>query len=92
MLRLLIKLPTRGRTEQFFSVLARYRALLSGRVPTRFVVSCDVNDPTMNSGPVCARMDKVPNLTYHFGPSRSKVEAINADVPWPPNWDVISSC
>ena len=88
-MRLLIKLPTRGRAERFFSTLQRYRALLSGKVPTRFVVTCDEDDTKMNTPIVRQRLAAVPNLTVFYGNSGSKVAAINADIPWPPDWDVI---
>lgn len=76
---LLVKFPTRGRPDKFFNVLDQYISLSrSGRV--RFVVSCDVDDPTMNNNDVRNRLAKYENLQVHFGNSKSKIQAINADM------------
>ncbi len=94
MLRLLIKLPTRGRREKVFAVIERYRALLSARVPVRFVVTCDLDDAEMNTQDVRSRMSTIPSLTLYYGTHHTKVEAVNADIPWqapgdPPSWDIL---
>lgn len=89
MMRLLIKFPTRGRPDQFFRTLGLYRAMLSGRHDVRFVVTCDADDAAMQTAAVHGRLRTTPNLNAYWGKHRNKVEAVNADVPWPPDWDVL---
>lgn len=78
-MNLLVKFPTRGRPEKFFSVLDKYRDLSrSGRV--RFVVTCDLDDETMNNEKVKACFAAYDNVEVHYGNSRTKIQAINADM------------
>lgn len=88
-LRLLIKLPTRQRRDQFFGVLEQYRRMLSGRVPVHFVITCDDDDEQMAAPNIRDHLGRFPNLTTCYGRHRTKVEAVNADIPWPPDWDVL---
>ena len=77
--KLLIKFPTRGRPDKFFNVLDKYVSLSrSGCV--RFVVSCDLDDNTMNNDVVREKLASYDNLEVHFGTSKTKIEAINADM------------
>ncbi len=79
-MKLLIKWPTRGRPDKFFAVLAKYRAMLSGRHIVRFVVTCDEDDASMNNPEVKGRLHAVPNLRFSFGRHAGKVAAINDDM------------
>jgi len=88
-MRLLIKFPTLKRRQKFFETLALYYAMLSGRTPVRFVITLNEDDPTMNNPEVRARLDGMPNLVYSYGMHRTKVEAVNADVPPLDEWDVM---
>jgi len=88
-MRLLVKFPSLGRPKKFFEVLAKYRAMLSARFPVRFVVTLNDDDKTMNNADVRARLDGIANLTYSYGMHRTKVEAVNADVPPYDEWDVM---
>ncbi|MFA6974029.1 MAG: hypothetical protein WC238_04820 [Parcubacteria group bacterium] len=54
----------------------------------RFVITCDLDDPEMNNPAIRAVMDDILNLEYHYGNSRTKIEACNADVP-PDGWDIL---
>ena len=55
----------------------------------RFVITLNEDDETMNNPEVRARLDSIPNLVYSFGAHRTKVEAVNADVPPHDDWDVL---
>src|ERR1700734_3117030 len=78
-MRLLIKFPTRGRPDQFFRVLQSYYDMsTSGEL--QFVVSCDADDESMNNAAVIERLRTYKNLEFYFGPSKSKIEAVNADI------------
>jgi len=77
--KLLIKFPTRGRPEKFFDVLEKYMSL-SRYHDVSFVVTCDLNDETMNNEKVKERLKAFGNVEVCFGNSRSKIEAVNADM------------
>lgn len=63
--------------------------MLSGRHPVRFVVSIDDNDTLMNSPIMQSFMGRQKNLTWHAGHSKSKVEAINADLDKLGDYDIL---
>lgn len=77
---LLIKIPTRSRPSQFFQVLDKYYENLSGEVPYLFLITCDVDDETMNCPEVRNRLMNYPNLDVYYSENRSKVEAYNRDI------------
>ena len=86
--RLLIKAPTRNRPEKFKEVLSKYIEYLSNNIPVRFVITCDSDDETMNNTEMRSWLDSVGDsvrknghtLVYHFGDSKSKIEAVNANL------------
>jgi hypothetical protein len=87
--RLLIKIPTRSRPERFFKMLDLYYAKLSKKIPYTFVISCDADDATMNNETVLRKLHRYPHLSYHFGNSKTKVEAYNADMDKHNDWDIL---
>jgi hypothetical protein len=78
-LRLLVKFPTRGRPEKFFKVLDMYRDMSRSK-NIRFVVTCDLDDVTMNNQIVIDRFRSYDDVEVHFGNSKTKIEAVNADM------------
>ncbi|MGH7145318.1 MAG: hypothetical protein ACREJ2_14495 [Planctomycetota bacterium] len=85
----LIKLPARARPEKCFAAIDRYLALLSGRHVCKILVSCDVDDETMNNAAVRERFRQYPTVEVRFGHSRSKVEANNADMDAAGDFEVL---
>jgi len=77
-LKILFKYPTRQRPEWFKETLNKYYEYMNGN--HRFIITCDIDDDSMNNDEMRAFMDNKPNLTYHFGSSRTKIEACNADI------------
>lgn len=77
-MNLLIKYATRGRPALFFSTLERLRGLAITQ--PKIVVSMDRSDMLMNSNKIRAALDQMPDVTYHYGESKTKVQAINADI------------
>ena len=77
---LLIKMPTRSRPHQFFRNLDLFYQNLSFKIPYQFLISCDLDDETMNNETVIRRLDSYPNLSYNFSDNSSKVEAFNRDI------------
>ena len=74
---LLIKFPTRSRPEKFKKVLQEYINNLSGSIPTRFVITMDNDDETMNTSEMRewldGLIDRNIDLVYHYGDSKTKV-------------------
>lgn len=77
---LLIKIPTRSRPEQFFKRLDIFYKKLSGKIPVEFLITCDLDDQTMNNYSVRERLKKYQNLHVYFGANKSKIDAYNADL------------
>ncbi len=77
--KILFKFPTRGRPAKFLGVLSRYYAFIRG-ARFEFLVSCDVDDETMNNPAMKERLSAFPNLRVSFSANKNKVEAINADM------------
>tara|TARA_R100000008_G_C3587183_1_gene173432 strand:+ start:3823 stop:4617 length:795 start_codon:yes stop_codon:yes gene_type:complete len=86
--KLLIKAPTRSRPEKFKEVFTKYVDFLSNNYPVRFVITCDSDDETMNNMEMRSWMDSMGDqvrknghtLVYHFGDSKNKIEAVNANM------------
>ena len=86
--KLLIKAPTRNRPDKFKEVFTRYVEYLSNNYPVRFVITCDSDDETMNNPEMRSWLDRMGDrvrksghtLVYHFGDSKNKIEAVNANM------------
>jgi hypothetical protein len=88
-MKLLIKFPTRGRKEMFFNVLNKYYEYLDDLENTKFVISCDEDDKTMNNYEVIEEFKNYKNLNFYFGDSKSKIEAVNSDLEKDEDYDII---
>lgn len=87
-LSLLIKFPSRERKTQFFTVLNRAQRLRM-RTNTRFLITLDSNDASMNNDQVRHVMDMWGNLKYIYGESKGKVDAINRDMEQAEDFDIL---
>ncbi len=95
-MKLLIKFPTRGRPDQVLPLLERYRDMLSGRHDVCFLITLDVDDPTMQNSVVMKRLNRLSegrsgiSSIVSIGNSKTKIQAVNADMDKAPSdWDVI---
>lgn len=79
-MKLLIKFPTRGRKDKFFSVLKKYYDLCEDKNNTHFLITLDEDDQEMNNPETKEHLGTYKNLTYIFGSSVSKIDAVNRDV------------
>jgi hypothetical protein len=79
-MKILFKFPTRNRPEKFFQVLDLYFQLLSNEYDFEFVISCDIDDKTMNNTNVIKKLKTYRNLTYYFDNNKTKIDAINANL------------
>jgi hypothetical protein len=91
-LKLLIKFPTRGRPDKFFQVLELYYQKATNKQNLAFAITCDLDDETMNNFKVHQKLEefkKKCKLIYFFGHSKTKVQAINADMEKLQGWDIL---
>ena len=87
--RILIKFPTRGRFDKFFSTLDLYYDKLSKKYPYHFVITCDEDDPVMNNPEAIQKLNTYPHLSYYFGYNKSKIEACNANLEKHLDFDIL---
>lgn len=91
-MKILIKFPTRQRPEKFFSALDKYISEAENISNIGFLITLDSDDVTMNNEQVIAQLDSYKEkvkLVYFFGESKSKIQAVNADVNRISNWDIL---
>jgi hypothetical protein len=88
-MKLLVKFPTRGRPDKFFTVLDRYYYGAKRKDLTSFLVTCDLDDASMNNDAVRQKLQGYKNLAVIYGNSKSKIEAVNADMIHAPEYDII---
>jgi len=89
-MHILVKFPTRGRPKIFLERLKEYAngALKPDKIS--FLVSYDADDFTMNQDVVAAAMKIHPDVTMVRGYSKTKIEAVNADIAnYGKPWDII---
>ncbi len=87
--KLLVKFPTLGRPDKFFTVLDRYYYGAKSKDLTSFLVTCDLDDASMNNDAVRQKLQGYKNLAVIYGNSKSKIEAVNADMIHAPEYDII---
>ena len=86
--KLIVKFPTRNRPDKFKQVFADYVNFLDDEYKTRFVITMDEDDETMNNEEIIAWFEEQKSaleerghsLIYHFGHSKTKIEACNANL------------
>lgn len=88
-MNILVKFPTRGRPDLFFNTLDIYYKQASVFHKMHFLVSIDNNDPYMNTDKVKAKLTTYVNLSFHLGDSKSKIDAVNRDMNFAPDYDII---
>ena len=86
-MKILYKYPTRDRILKFSKCLNRYLAFASSK-NHEFVITMDIDDSVMNCRDVKDNLDSIPNLQYFYGNNKSKIEAINANIPTT-DWDIL---
>lgn len=93
-MRILLKCPTRSRPTQFLSVLRKYVDLANRPDLLGVCVSCDADDASMSVADIQYSIKNITAPTawsgIFYGQSKSKIEAVNADmqsVPW--EWDIV---
>jgi len=87
-MKILFKYPTRSRPLKFAKCIHEYFRLMKNREDFEISISVDNDDPTMNNPSVIEFLEKIPNSTHKFSDNKSKIEAINADIP-ETDWDIL---
>lgn len=90
--KILIKFPTRGRPDKFFKGLDQYISKAKNLDRIAFLISLDADDVSMNNEIIINRLKNYQNkikLIYFFGNSKTKIEAINADMDKVSGWDIL---
>ena len=79
--KLLIKFPIRYRKDKFFETFSKYVDNLNDKENTRFIISIDEDDEIMNKEEIFEKIKNIySNIKICVGHSKSKIEAINADM------------
>lgn len=89
-MKILIKFPTKGRKNKFFTTLDTYYKMSNNTDSIHFLVTLDTNDEQMNSDEVRDKLSEYKNLQFFFGQSFSKINAINRDLEKVNfDWDIL---
>lgn len=88
-MKLLIKFPTRDRKNKFLLTLKKYYNFLSKKNDVHFLITMDEDDSEMNNDDIKEILNSYENLTYYYGNSKTKIEAINKDLEKITNWDIV---
>jgi len=86
--KILYKYPTRDRPLKFARCLNQYYKLMDQDSDFEFAITVDNDDPAMNNPETREFLNQVKNATYNFGDSKTKIEAINSDIP-DTDWDIL---
>jgi hypothetical protein len=78
--KILFKYPTRERPNLFRNTLNTWIKLLSNKFDHEFIITMDNNDKTMNNDIFRRYLDGIPKLKYFYGDSKTKIEAVNANM------------
>lgn len=90
-MKILLKCPTRSRPKKILETLGLYIRMASQLDRLGVAVSCDDDDPTMQTTPELESL--LSRCAWHKvfrSPNRSKIEACNAnmhDIEW--DWDIV---
>lgn len=79
-MNILIKFPSRGRPDKFKFSLNQYINKCSNNHTLYFICSFDEDDLSMNNDEIKNYLSQYVNLSYYYGNSKSKIEAINSNI------------
>lgn len=86
--RILYKYPTRERPLKFFESLDNFYRLVT-HDDYVIVVTLDVDDPTATTDEFKKRILEYPKLQAFWGTSTGKISALNRDIVFFDNWDIL---
>lgn len=87
-MKLLIKFPTRSRSEKALSVLRRYVEYADDAANIQFLVTLDEDDESITPT-FLEELSQLPNCMYVIGQSKGKIHACNRDMKFAPFFDIL---
>jgi hypothetical protein len=87
-MKILYKYPTRQRPEKFMACLEIYYQMMSGG-DYEFIVTLDADDVSMQTPEMKDYLSRQKNLNVFTGDSRTKIQAMNADIDKCESWDLL---
>ncbi len=79
--KILFKYPSRNRPERFFASLDSLVNNVADKAYYHVACTLDTDDETMNNDEVIKRLYEYENVSIQWGLSKSKIHAINRNVP-----------
>lgn len=86
-MKILFKYPTRQRSLKFLNCISSYYEKIKNN-NFEIILSIDHDDFEMNNEKMISHIKGLENLNYCIGNSKSKIEAINANIP-STEWDIL---
>jgi len=88
-MKILVKFPTRGRKNKFFNVLKKYQTLANNLDNMLFLITIDEDDIEMNNPNCLEILSTFKNCKVVVDYSSSKVHAVNRDMNYAKDWDIL---
>lgn len=87
-MKILFKYPSRQRPDRFFEGVDNITQLIVDKENYEISCTLDLDDATMNNASIIQRIHSYPKISISWGHSKSKIDAINRNVP-ESGWDII---
>jgi hypothetical protein len=88
-MKILVKFPTRNRKTKFFNVLKIYQTLANNLDNMLFLITIDEDDIEMNNSDCLEILSTFKNCKVVVDYSSSKVHAVNRDMNYAKDWDIL---
>jgi hypothetical protein len=86
---ILIKFPSRSRPDKLISTFQSYISKANNPSYLKSLISLDKDDPTVTEE-LCNRLKNIHhNVTIHIGESKGKIGAVNRDMEYSGNYDIL---
>lgn len=87
-MKILFKFPSRSRPEKFFACIENIIEM-ARHDDYSIQATLDADDSTMTTDEVKERISLYPNVKAFWGLSKNKIDAINRDMEFSGEWDVV---
>lgn len=93
-MKLLIKIPTRSRPDQFLSILQKHIDFLESKHNISFLLTFDIDDESMNNQKMRNLLNSIEAdndipILYNYNTSLNKIDAVNRDLDYVQDWDIL---
>lgn len=85
-MKILYKLTSRSRPLRLFRVINNIQSLSTTE---DYLIWCTLDSDDVSCADIAHQLDKIEKVKYHYGRSKSKVDAINRDMDLVPEWDIL---